>query len=370
MKKVLIWVLVILLLLSGGGALWYLFHIGAIGFTLPETADPPKTDLLGLYRDAAPVQPQAQTLPAADPSQTVDPTVSTEPTEPSQTADPTNPTEPTEPVDGQDPAEGPRELASRQYFVYDLRDEEFLVLSCDETERIYPASITKLLSCYVALQHMEPGDILTAGSEINMIDWDSSRAYIYEGDTLTLKDCIAGMLLPSGNDAAYVLAANAGRHIAQDAALSPADAIQVFVEEMNTTAKALGMEYSQFRTPDGIHDDRHYTCPKDLAILCKALLDTPLILQTTFRSSIQATVGKDTKTWYNTNFLINPSSKFYIPYAIGLKTGYTDDAGNCLISMYYDDDRLYLIGTFGCATREDRLLDSLDLYRQYILKEE
>ena len=344
MKKAIIWILIVLLLLGGGATVYYLFSIGAIGFELPEAIDPAKSDLIALYAEP--------TEPVTEP----------EPTEPAPTEpEPTEPA-PTEPDTDKD--EEPRDISASVYFVYDLRDKEFLTLSGKETERTYPASVTKLMTAYTALQYMQPEDKITVGSEIQLIDWDSSRAYLKEGDVMTVSQSIRAMLLPSGNDAAYSLAANVGRKIADNKNLSSEAAIAKFVSAMNRCAKDLGMDRSHFANPDGMHLAEHYTCPKDLVTLTNALMNTPEVLEAAGTQKYSVKFDSRTSTWRNTNYLLNEKSSHYEPNAMGLKTGYTSYAGNCLLSMFYDYDRLYLIGTFNCPTEVSRYLDTRQLYAE------
>ena len=130
-------------------------------------------------------------------------------------------------------------------FVYDSR-QGLLTNRGGMYDKIYPASITKLYTAYVAMQILSPSAPVEATEELLAIPaWDSSKAHIQPGEVLTAEMLVAGMMLPSGNDAAMVLAAAAGRVIAQDETLAAADAVQVFVDEMNRQADELGFEKSQ-----------------------------------------------------------------------------------------------------------------------------
>lgn len=365
MKKAIIWILIVLLLLDGGATVYYLFSIGAIGFELPEATDPAKCDLIALYAEPTePVTEPAPTEPEPTEPAPTEPVTEPAPTEPEPTEPaPTEP-EPTEPADPEATEEGPREISAEIYFVYDLRDKEFLTLSGKETQKTYPASITKLMTAYTALQYMQPEDKITVGPEIQLINWDSSRAYLKEGDAMTVAQCIRAMLLPSGNDAAYALAANVGRKIADKSTLSSEAAIAKFVSAMNSCAEDLGMEHSHFGNPDGMHLAEHYTCPKDLVTLTNALMKTPEVLEAAGTQKYSVEFKSRTATWRNTNYLLNQNSKQFEPNAMGLKTGYTSYAGNCLLSMFYDYDRLYLVGTFNCPTQSSRYLDTRQLYAE------
>ena len=97
---------------------------------------------------------------------------------------------------------------------------------------------------------------MTVGAEIEMIHEDSSIAWLVQGDTLTVRQLLIALLLPSGNDAAYTLAVNAGKKIAGDNSLTNERSVEVFMDKVNEKARALGAESSNFVVPDG-YDTAH-----------------------------------------------------------------------------------------------------------------
>lgn len=261
-----------------------------------------------------------------------------------------------------DQAEPPVVTAAR-YFAYDMREDIFLAQQGDGDAKLYPASITKLLTCYVILQHMKPEAEVIVGDALELVQPDSSVADLKEGDKLTMEQLIAAMLLPSGNDAAQVAAVAAGRAIAEDENLSYTEAVEVFVAEMNRQAEAIGMTNSHFANPDGFHHDNHYTTMNDLVKLCKTVLTNQTILKYTSRLEETVELPDRTLEWENTNFLLDSESETYLPNTIGLKTGYTGKAGSCLVSAFFMEDRIWLIGVFGCpAYTPDRYIDTLAIY--------
>lgn len=131
------------------------------------------------------------------------------------------------------------ELSCPQAFVYDMN--EGVILYAKGVDRIvYPASTTKLLTILYALTILLPDELITPGGEVNLIAADSSVAYVKTYHTLSVEMLIEGMLLPSGNDAAYALAGAAGRRISGNPDLDGAKAIKVFMEGMNTYAREIG----------------------------------------------------------------------------------------------------------------------------------
>lgn len=260
-----------------------------------------------------------------------------------------------------------RELLAKQYFVYDYKTDSFTTISGQEDDKVYPASITKLFTAYVAMQYLQPDTVYIAGDVLDLVAWGSSVAKIEKGDKLTGLQLIAAMLLPSGNDAAYILASEAGWVIADDPSLSAAAAVQVFVEKMNSLAKELGMTGTNFVNPDGIHDENHYTTFHDLVILGRICLENTTIMRNAGTTKEEIVLHGETIEWKNTNALVDPESPYYCPHATGLKTGQTPDAGSCLLSSFRKSGRFYLIGVFGCPEENDRFDDTLQLFNQTVL---
>lgn len=306
--------------------------------------------------------PETPAQTPAPPPETVHTEPSTEATFPEETEEPTQPETVT-----QAPEE--LELTATRYFVYDCNADTFLVASGDLRETVYPASITKLFSVYVAQQYLESDTQVTVGAAVKMVAAGSSLAKLKQEDVLTVEQLIGGMILPSGNDAAYVLADAAGRVLVGEDATAAA-AVDAFVEEMNRQAAALGMENTRFSNPDGIHSADHYTSMQDLATIGKLALQDPTIRRyaATRTETVQLT-GR-TQTWQNTNELIQPKSKFYCSYAVGLKTGRTKAAGNCLLSAFVYKGTPYIVGVFGCPKTEDRFTDTLALFTKTVNYEE
>lgn len=254
------------------------------------------------------------------------------------------------------------EMDGSHIFVYDCAREEMLYCSTDVRDNLYPASITKLFSAWVALQYLEPQQEVTAGPELGLLQPGSSTAYIAYGSRLTAEMIIEGMLLPSGNDAAYVAAAAAGRVIAGDDALPAAQAVEVFVAEMNRQAEALGLTGTHFENPDGYHADGHYSCPADLAVMGTLALESEVITRfVRCRSDSVRFASGETCTWTNTNRLIKPESDYYCPAAIGLKTGYTSQAGCCLLAAFETDSGPLLVGIFGSEGKTSRYENAVKL---------
>lgn len=265
-----------------------------------------------------------------------------------------------------------RKITAKQYFVYDFNEAKFLSQSGKETDRVYPASITKLFTAYTICDTMivSPNQIFTVTQDVlDLVAYGSSVAGLKAGDKLTALQLMESMLICSGNDAAYVLAYEAGKAFADQQSIQPADAIKRFVQEMNSLAKKKGMTDTNFVNPDGIHDPNHYTTVHDLVILGKLCPLYQSIMNPVSVPEADIQLHGETVVWKNTNELINPKSPYYCRYAIGLKTGQTPNAGSCLLSFFHlKNERYLLIGVFGCPETEDRFDDTLQLFNQVVLE--
>jgi len=259
-----------------------------------------------------------------------------------------------------------RRMSAEQYFIYDINEASFVLMSGRVDQTLYPASITKLFTAYVALQYIDPAEKITAGSELTLIDPHSSVAKLQQGDTLTVEQLVEAMMLPSGNDATYVLTAHVGRLLAEDPEMGPRDAINRFVEQMNAQAEELGMRDSHFVTPDGIHNSEHYVTIADLIIVSRLALKDPIISKYVGVAQETIPMGGDRElTWKNTNLLLHPDSMFYNEYTIGMKTGFTSAAGNCLLTAFRVGEQELLIGVFGCDNADERFAETLLLFARY-----
>lgn len=316
-------------------------------------------------------QPPAQTSQTTQ-AQTA---ASAETTTPSETTEPTQTT--TAPT--QAPFRMPeitwrtvpedRQLTATQAFVYDAYNEDYLYTTGSTEDPLYIASITKLFTIHVASRYLEPDEeIRVERAHLEKVSANSSTAGLNPGEILTASQLYVGLLIPSGNDVAYVLATVAGRRIAEDPDLSVDGAIAAFVAEMNREAQALGMTGTHFTNPDGYHDDDHYTCPRDLVTIARLALENEAVAQYGHLTEATVTpVSGSEKQWRNLNHLADTESQYYCPYAVGLKTGYTINAGNCLLSAFDIAGRIYIIGVFGCPDDDSRFDDTLQLFNTHVI---
>lgn len=223
-------------------------------------------------------------------------------------------------------------LSTKYVFLYDATHDKVLY-NDGGSEKCYPASTTKILTAIVA-QAVIPEDMeITVGEEINLIGADSSVAYLRVGYVMNLKMLLQALLLPSGNDAAYVLAVNTARVYTGNDNLPYDEALEIFADLMNDVAAQLGATGTHFVVPDGFHDDDHYTTAEDLAKIAVYAYSVPIIREvcSTFAVNCKILSG-EVLYWENSNSLINPYSYLYNKNITGMKTGFTDEAGTCLVA--------------------------------------
>ena len=210
--------------------------------------------------------------------------------------------------------------------VYDLTDDVVLYTP-NSTKHIRVASITKVLNACTATQFFEPDDHITVGDELSLMFWNSSTAPVYYGETYTFEQLLHAMLLPSGCDAAYALAAASGRRAAGNSSMSARAALDRFVDEMNLFMKKLGCTDSHFINPDGQDADGQYTTCEEYLRVLKYAVQHPVISQVIRKAEYECyDVDGRYHYFYTTNGMLGGG----YPGAIGIKTGTTTYAGYCL----------------------------------------
>lgn len=220
---------------------------------------------------------------------------------------------------------------------------------------IHPASMTKVLTACTALHYISPDTVYTVGSEQNLVPKGSSLCLIKAGHRLKLRDLLTGMLMCSGNDAAYTVAVNVARDVSGDRSMSDADAVAYFVQLMNDYAIQIGAFNSHFVTPDGWDSAEQHTTIFDLARISAHAMQVEEIRNiASSRSKYVVFASGENITWTNTNALLQPDSSYYLPDAIGLKTGTTPLAGNCLIAVINRNGTDYIAIVADCQSNTGR----------------
>lgn len=206
-----------------------------------------------------------------------------------------------------------------------------VLYSKNATEKLYPASTTKILTAIIAIESCELDEIATVSKNaVDLVPSGYSNGGLVAGEQLSIKDLLYALMLNSANEAANVLA----EHIS--------GSIEEFAKLMNQKAKELGCTNSNFLNTNGMHDDNHYTTAVDLGIIANYCMKNEtfreIVSTTTYTLPSTNKYSKNDRIMRNTNQLINRSSKYYLEEAIGIKTGFTSQAGNCLISSAKKDN--------------------------------
>lgn len=213
-------------------------------------------------------------------------------------------------------------------------DHNEVLYDYNAREKMYPASVTKIMTSLVVLDAVANGQVdldteVTASSKAVVLPLGSSTAGIKAGEILTIEQLLYCDLVPSANEACNILA----EAIAGDA--------ESFAQLMNDKAAELGCVNTHFTNPHGLHDEDHYTTAYDIYLMAKAAMEYELFrtIVSTSVYELPATNKSGPRTLYSTNGFL--SNWYVIGYrydkAIGIKTGYTDEAGRCLASAAVDE---------------------------------
>lgn len=212
--------------------------------------------------------------------------------------------------------------------------------------RFYPASLTKIMTATVVLDECKNPESVMVTAEKNELDillgTDSSVLGLVEGEQFSALELLYILLVHSANDAANVLAKHFG------------GSIEGFVEKMNQKAKQLGMVGSHFMNPHGLHDEQHYTTPKDMYLLTKHALENETFKEIfgTVRHPLPATNKNPKKRLLATTVFIQDQNSMmpgsYYSAVKGGKTGYTDEAGRCLVSVAEKNGASYICVLMKC----------------------
>lgn len=198
-------------------------------------------------------------------------------------------------------------------------------------EKMYPASTTKILTALLVLENGNLEDTVTVSEEaVNSLSDGYVTPYISSGEKLTVDQLLNVLLVPSGNAAGNALA----EYIS--------GSIDEFVNLMNSRAKELGCTNTHFTNPYGKHDENHYSSAYDLYLIAKEAMKyeefRTIVAKPTYSLAPTNRYSKDDRLLYSTNDLVKPSSNNYYEYALGIKTGFTSYAKDCLVAAAQKDN--------------------------------
>ena len=220
------------------------------------------------------------------------------------------------------------ELVSQAAILLDYKTGKVLYKK-NSTEKMYPASTTKIMTAILTLENCSLDEVVTVSYDTAMsIPEGYSSANLQIGEQLTVAQLLQLLLVHSANDAANCLAEHIG------------GSVESFVSMMNTKLNELGITSTHFTSAFGMHNDEHYTTAQDLATIMKYCMknETFRKLAGSASCAIPATNKYGPRKYVSTNELIIPNSSNYYSYLTTGKTGYTSQAGDCLVSCAYKDD--------------------------------
>lgn len=214
-------------------------------------------------------------------------------------------------------------------------------------EKCYPASVTKIMTMVLIMEAVNAGtisldDVVTVSQEA--ADMGGSQVYLYPGEQRSVDEMMIAIAVGSGNDAAYAMAEFVGGTYGN------------FIQMMNDKAAELGMSGTHFVNPHGLHDDDHYTTASDLGKLAFYAAGLPGLLDYTSIYEYEFRPEPNLLTLWNTNRLL----KWY-DGAIGMKTGYTEEAGRNLVAVAERDGLRLISVVLGCGERQGHFRESMDL---------
>ena len=215
-------------------------------------------------------------------------------------------------------------------------DSGMVLYEKNADERRYPASTTKIMTALLVLENVtDLSETVTAeASDFEHVTSDSSNAGIKEGEVVSVEDLLYALMLPSANEAAYMLA----RHVG--------GTWENFVDMMNARAAELGCTGTHFSNPCGLHADDHYTTARDLYKIAYAAMQDETFAD--IADTVQWKMNTSLRSEHlilTTNYLILSSYAAYAyPFCKGIKTGHTSQAGNCFVGYAeYGDAKLYSV---------------------------
>ena len=195
-------------------------------------------------------------------------------------------------------------------------------------EHEYPASITKVLTSLIALKYGNLSDKVTFSNDcISFMQPGDSSVGLKEGNVISLEQALYATLLASANEAAYAVAENVGKNAGHD--------YNWFIQQMNEECKSLGGNNSNFVNANGLHDDNHYTCARDMALIGREIWRYPEFLKICQEQSYKIPASDTTEehVFPQHHKMLIKENKNYYQYAVAGKTGYTSNALSTLITM-------------------------------------
>ncbi|PWK14462.1 D-alanyl-D-alanine carboxypeptidase family protein [Tumebacillus permanentifrigoris] len=235
----------------------------------------------------------------------------------------------------------PTGLTAKGAVVLDMQSGQVLYDS-HKDDLAFPASITKVMTCILALEKTDLRDLVTTSQLAR--EQEGNRVYLEVGEQEPMEQMLYGLMLNSGNDAAVAIA----EHIS--------GSVSKFADLMNEKAQQLGATHTHFVTPNGLHDDNHVTTPYDMALIANYAMKN---------SKFREIVATQTYDWHGQawdSHLVNLNPMLWnYDGATGVKTGFTDQAQQTMIASAKRGDREVLAVLMGVQVKQTIRLETTQL---------
>lgn len=224
-------------------------------------------------------------------------------------------------------------------------------------QKVYPASITKIMTTLLILESSKydpQAKIAMSEEALDLISGTGSSVSLLEaGEEITQLDLVYMVLMSSYGDCSLL------------AAIYYGGSVEGFVAQMNSRAAELGLTGTHYENPIGLHHEQNYTTARDTYNLTKFALQNETFKEVCESTRHTVTTSKSgNRVLSTTNFLQDNTTNYYYQYAKGVKTGYTDEAGRCLVSTASYNGYNYICVVFGCPPNEkNHFTESKELYR-------
>lgn len=251
------------------------------------------------------------------------------------------------------------ELTAKNVLFVSMDTGEVLY-SKGENEKVYPASITKIMVVTLMLESPlykpDAKIAMTKEAQDIVLGTGSVVSNLKVGEEISQLDLVYYVLMSSCGDCAYLAAMTYGK------------TVENFVDMMNKKAKKLGLSGTHYQNPIGLHDEQNYTTAKDTYTLTTYALKNETFKKVceTTRYKVPETNMHSSRNLSTTNFLQDNTTNYYYVYAKGVKTGYTKEAGRCLVSTASYNGYNYMCILFGCPNtpgKRHEFSESKELYR-------
>lgn len=213
----------------------------------------------------------------------------------------------------------------------------------------YPASITKIMTALLAAENgnLETDKVLISQDSVDFLKPGDAYIGMRPGEEISLKDALYGVLLASANEVSHAVAENIGEKLQ-----GTGSGYEKFIQTMNDRAKELGATNTHFVNSYGLQDEEHYTSAHDMALISTEVFAHPELLEImqTYEHTIGPTnLEQESRTFQQKHEMLARWNQHYYEYCVGGKTGYTDEAGNTLITLA-DNEGMHLV----CVEMETR----------------